>query len=608
MLHLAYLRIIGQFKDRWTMQEKEALIKSETKIEKNQTIFRPLGLLHVGDLQGKHLRSRELGLPGSFYASIMYDPLRYANDKMKVSMAKLDTLSGCTHEVGATISPGITSNPVWTHMQESTELTRLKHLLPDDRIWGQKEEMEASLSYPILQPIADGSFISHENATIDDSEQRATGGMSLMPWEQSYGAVVIQVRFSDVLGMELFDNVLGEVVIPLSKLAGSGRAVEGWFRLLSVGTTDTVPGEEVPGDNIEDLDEVDKETDSEREDDKEKVPTCPELYVNIKFSSDALRRSMPLSDDMESFKVICEELSRTASLAQENSIGVIGSSLNTINTVRTLGGKLQNQISIVVDMVERVRNAFNFSNPRITVFILLVLTFLWIILWLIPTRIVILFGGLGQFGATYYMKFLYRPKKRSIHGNSTTKEESDSSTAIGNPIENLFLSIPTDEDLRRTYFWESRRVGEKEREKFSIAKRQARLDKLWKAKWHGALELKERKAEHQPTSPTSSRNWTWEPAFALIEGHRFVWWRSERHFDTGEAPIGQIFFAGHSGLAGLSPLDLRELSKEEIPKVVSIFGRGSQGQMKITFLAPSSHVKDSLENAVLDASMNAKVD
>lgn len=202
-----------------------------------------------------------------------------------------------------------------------------------------------------------------------------------------------------------------------------------------------------------------------------------------------------------------------------------------------------------------------------------------------------------------------RPKKKTAHKEVTTGESS--STDKGNPLENLFLSIPTDEDLRRTYFWEARRLGEKEREKFAITKRQARLDKLWKAKWHGALELKEKKAEHnQPPTPTSSRTWSWEPAFGLIEGHRFIWWRSERHFDTGEAPLGQIFFAGHSGLAGLSPLDLRELSKEEIPKVVSIFGRGSQGQQKVTLLASSSELKDSLENAVLDASMGkgAKVD
>ena len=144
----------------------------------------------------------------------------------------------------------------------------------------------------------------------------------------------------------------------------------------------------------------------------------------------------------------------------------------------------------------------------------------------------------------------------------------------------------------------------------AVAKRQTRLEKLWKAKWHGALELKEKKSEHhEPSSPSSSsRSWSWEPAFALIEGHRFIWWRSEKAFDTGEAPLGQIYFAGHSGLAGLSPLDLRELSQEEIPFVVSVFGRGLKSQQKITLLAPSPDVKDGLENAVLDASMDAKAD
>ena len=76
-----------------------------------------------------------------------------------------------------------------------------------------------------------------------------------------------------------------------------------------------------------------------------------------------------------------------------------------------------------------------------------------------------------------------RKEPSSIEGSDSAKQ--------GNPIENLFLSIPTDEgkrrrlpklllctcietshahsfaaDLRRAYFWETRRLGEKEREKF----------------------------------------------------------------------------------------------------------------------------------------------
>ena len=215
----------------------------------------------------------------------------------------------------------------------------------------------------------------------------------------------------------------------------------------------------------------------------------------------------------------------------------------------------------------------------------------------------LLFAGLAQFGATYYTQFVAKPKRKTVH----KEKDDDGEDNKGNPLENLFLSIPTDEDLRRTYFWEARRLGEKERERFAEAKRHGRLEKLWKARWHGALEVKEKK-EEQPASPSSARNWSWGSAFALIEGHRFVWWRSERHFDTGEAPLGQLFFAGHSGLAGLSPLDLRELSPEEVPFVVSIFGRGINGQQKMTLLAPSSSAKHSLEIAVVGASMDAKAD
>ena len=354
MLFLAYLRMNGHFKDRWTMKEKEALIKSETKIEKNQTIARPLGLLQVGDLQGKHLRSRELGLPGSFYASILYDPLRFADEKIKASLAKIDTACG-THEVGSTFSPGISSSPVWSHIQGSPELMRLKHLLPNDQLWRQEGHSDANLTYPILQPIIDNGSCPNK------AENSQSVGVHLMPWENCLGAVVIQVKFSDVLGsIQMFDNVLGEVVIPLAKLAGSGRAVEGWFRLLDVGTKDTVPGE-TADENTAKSSLADEDTDSE-EDDKAPLPEFPELYLKVKFSSNAAHSSVnSFTDDLESSKVICEELSRTVSLTQDNSIGVIGSSLNTINTVRTLGGKLQNQISVVVDMLERVRNAFNFS-------------------------------------------------------------------------------------------------------------------------------------------------------------------------------------------------------------------------------------------------------
>ena len=602
MVYLAYLRVTGRFKDRFISKEKDALIESEKKIEKNHSIYRPIGILEVGELRGKHLKTRELGLPGSFYATLSYDPVRYADEHVKASLAKIDASSTCSHQIGSTISPGITSHPVWTNFQDSAELMRVRYLLPDDQTLGEhlsqdNDETPLKVMYPVLQPLTEDEGIAPD----DDADGGQRSDVQLMPWESSYGAIVIQVRFSDVLGT-LFDNVLGEVVVPLAKLAGSRRVVEGWFRLLDVGTTDFVPG-----DSTDETEETATESsDVKKGEEEDKLLPhidLPEIYLKAKFSPNFGGSS----SDTESSKVICEELVRTASLSQGNGVGVIGSSLSTLNTVRTLGGTLQNQISYVVDMIEKARNAFNFSNPRITVLILLCLSVLWTVLALIPTRVVILIGGLGQFGVTYYVKYLSpRKKKKNV---SLEDKKSDASDGGGNVFENMFLSIPTDEDLRRTYFWEARRVGEREREKYARAKRQTRVEKLWKARWHGPLEMKEKKADANDAQNSTRRSsWSWKGIFALIEGHRFIWWRSEKHFDTGESPLGQIFFAGHSGLAGLSPLDLRELTKEEIPYVISIFGRGQQQQQKITLLAPSLELKDSLENAVLFASTEAKTD
>lgn len=186
---------------------------------------------------------------------------------------------------------------------------------------------------------------------------------------------------------------------------------------------------------------------------------------------------------------------------------------------------------------------------------------------------------------------------------SEEEENDDGYNPIVTRILNFFKSIPTNEDLRRCYFWETRRVGDKEREIWAKKRRTRRLTKLYRAEWFGKLELKT--PNH---TSEDGRDWDWINIFAIIQGHRFVWWKSERDFDNGENPAGQIYFAGHSGLASLSPLELRELQKSEIQNVVNIFGRGSEGkgQLKISLLVSDQVEKDKLENAVLHATLGAK--
>ena len=130
-------------------------------------------------------------------------------------------------------------------------------------------------------------------------------------------------------------------------------------------------------------------------------------------------------------------------------------------------------------------------------------------------------------------------------------------------------------------------------------KRTARLQKLWKARWYATVHLKTRQ-DH--TSPRESRDWHWTEAFAIVQGRRFLWWPSAQDFDIGEPPTGRIFLAGHAGLAGLSPLEMRQLDDTETPLVVIIFGRGLKDQERLTILTDNISSKEALELAVLEAS------
>lgn len=186
---------------------------------------------------------------------------------------------------------------------------------------------------------------------------------------------------------------------------------------------------------------------------------------------------------------------------------------------------------------------------------------------------------------------------------------SDQNKELYDPIStrifNFFKSIPTNEDLRRYYFWEARKVGANEKKVWAAKRRNGRLTKLYQAQWFGKLELK----TPNTLAPTEDdRHWDWISIFAIIQGHRFVWWQSENDFDDGENPAGQLFFAGHSGLAGLSPLEIREFKKNEIEKVVNIFGRGigAKGQFKISLLVEDNTMKEKLEAAVLNATLHGK--
>jgi hypothetical protein len=181
------------------------------------------------------------------------------------------------------------------------------------------------------------------------------------------------------------------------------------------------------------------------------------------------------------------------------------------------------------------------------------------------------------------------------------KENIVTSSAISIWINNAIRSLPTNEDLRKAYFWESRRLGAEQAEKHASEKRESRLQKLWKAKWYSPLKLLIQDEEVDSQSQKQQATYYLEPCFAVVQGHRFLWWETVQDFDDGEIPVGKLFLSGHAGLGGPSPLEMRALSEDELPLCISIFGRGSKGQQRITMLLPDEITKHQLEDAISES-------
>ena len=615
LLYMSYSRAArraGRYSSRWVVREREARIETEKKMSVAHCTHRPISILEVSIARGRNLRSNELGLPGAVYASVIYDPLRLATDYEKKKITELDPSVKTHHEIGSTVASGISASPEWTNIVDSLESERLKQLLPaedigsggakdgyDNSISHQAPSSEAvspSFQFPILQSIAPGNGLS--SGSRDDSQN---GDVELVPWASSQGAVVVQICFQDVLNrVALLDPFFGEVSIPIRRLAKE-KEIEGWFKVKDLGPAPaSAAGESGDSNSHGSNTPIFSKEDSN--------PNEPAVYVKMKLTIPE-RGPVPdsgVSDaEKEASIIIAEEMQRTAAMSEGEGIGLIGTSLNTFNTVRGLGGQLQtvqNHVGNTLDMIERGRNLLNFSSPNRSSAIFLSLLPVWLIFAAVPTRALIVVAGIGQYAITFFAAY-----GSSLFDKKETRSRitSEKGAAKNNPtsvrLSNFFLSLPTDEDLRRTYFWEARREGERARKDLALKKRILRLNRLWKAQWFGCIELKEGAFTAQADRP-----WDWEPAFALVQGRRFIWWRNERHFDDGEPPLGHIFFVGHSGLGGLSPLEMRELSKEEAVLVVTMFGQGVEGQQKISLLCPTRKTKSALEDAVIHASMGAK--
>lgn len=214
---------------------------------------------------------------------------------------------------------------------------------------------------------------------------------------------------------------------------------------------------------------------------------------------------------------------------------------------------------------------------------------LWFILYTIPFRAFVLIVGLSIYLVAlkkYYHQYTAARTKHHSKSSFQKKEVSKKVSAFSIWISNLFRSLPIDDDLQKTYFWEIRSTVARQLRLEAEERRSSRLKKLWRAQWYEVVQILQ--------SDFEKRN---EKGFAVIQGRRFIWWSSTEAFDTGEQPAGTIFLHGHAGLATPSPIELKAIG-DDIDQAVTIFGRGSDRQKRITMLVPNTQSKDAFEKAV----------
>lgn len=601
--------------------------------------------------------------------------MKETNEAMKLKRllsplaSSLFSSSSCISQNGSdnTVSTSSTWIDFYPSSATSPNNNTVKN--PPSLEWNKNHMIE----FPLLQPISYYPSFEDNQSTTKEQHQY----FYLKPWNTCKGAIVFQIRFDKIFNkLMMFDNhFLGEVVIPISKLIPSsnsqqhqtkGNAVEqkfsfhGWFQVQEIGSTaQTIQlqlqenEEEVKMDTEKNSSETKKSIHA-----KDDITLLPAIFlqgeITIPSSSPTVEKDFVSQNkiseiDKEVSHVITEEMIRMASISQKQMEEAMkkkglfraANMLQTLQTVRGLQGQIQiiqNTLGGVLDTVESILNLFTWASPEKSTIVFLILLFIWLVFILIPLRLIITIVGTLIFVKNFMIAYGIIKNEEKLDDTIFIKEgyegedlQNTALAASSSPsplvfLQNFILSSPTSEDLRRIHFWESKRIINEKHKSNAKRKREMRLKTLWNALWYGNLQIK------TVSKKSNDGQNHWDPIFGVIvmmprqnQSSKslncccFQWWSSTNCFDFGEKPLGTIWFIGHSGLAGFSPLETRELAKEgEIDTATTIFGRqdgqdhlentrkkgnasGQQQQQKIVLLLPNENSKTLFEDAVLRA-------
>jgi len=306
-------------------------------------IHRPIGRLKLSIVKGRNIRSPELGLPGNVGCTIRWDPTRLSkNEKKKKRTIEIDGSACAMHEVGST-NYVYAMNPTWDQMIESDETKRLKLLMPTGQghFFDQSTESdeEEFIDFPILQPLGKSGDLH-----------------CLNPWDSSSAAIVVEVKFTDLLNiLPGSEYSVGDFSIPFSDIVKGGKT-SGWYDIKVSGEIESAISFPKPVF----LDHAADESENSASDDK------PQVYVKATWVPPEEKSNVGVETVREASHAIQEELVRSARLIQQQSekLGILGSSLGALNTVRGISSNLQvvqNTLGSTLDMVESCIHAFDFT-------------------------------------------------------------------------------------------------------------------------------------------------------------------------------------------------------------------------------------------------------
>lgn len=567
MGYLALLRTNFRLQHEYESRQL-AVNRKNVSHTQNTQVHRPAGLIQIIVDRGRNIRSPELGLSGSVSCRVSIDLCRDSSQQLREKLSNIDGAVGAPHVIGTTDTV-FSVNPKWNSFEESEESKRLRHIIPNHEgfFHGDREKQSLSaLEFPVLQPI---------------SRRSGSKDAELEPWSASKAAVIFEVMFHDLANIiPGSEYCIGEVVVPLRQLVLEGEC-SGWFKLSH-------------GPNAEFTSVSAYHRDEDR----------PAINVQVKWLPPTTVEGLPPDIEAEASIVVQEELSRAAKLAKRKHGGLVGTSLGAIDTVRGISGYLlavQNGLGSVLDTIEAARNLVNFTDPTKSFLVVAVLYLLWLVLYYAPFRFLVFILGSLPYVLSFKSKYLKRSRQSAKLRTSTPEADQ----VPGKPapatiwITNFLRSLPVDEDLKRTYFWETRRKVAKLLQEEADSRRASRLQKLWRAQWYEAVQVL------RQDSDSNASPW-FESAFAVIQGRRFMLWKSATDFDSGEQPVLKVFLRGHAGLATPSPIELKAIGSE-LSRSVSIFGRGEKEQQRITILTSGPKSKEELEDAVF-AALNTKGD